>query len=132
VRGYIEKAGGKGLTGVVQEVFDLNLPGFIEETDKRMGTIVMHLTEAGETEGVETAVRFRNHAVVRLKEMMKMADISQGYDSENPEGLKLTVKNMEFLEAREPEPRAPVTASPSSGWRKYGPSSRAAVWVLTG
>lgn len=103
-RGFMEKTGGQGFRGVVRDAFDFNAAGFAEEADRRIGRIVLHLTMAGDTEGVETALHFRNYAVSRIEELQKLNELSAGSDSNDPDAIGLLVDRMaEYLEAREPE-----------------------------
>jgi hypothetical protein len=107
-RGLLDKAGGEGLgqglKGVVQGVLDLNLDGFIQSLDAMMGTGVMRLTVEGNTDGVETVVRFRNYALMRLEEVRDMRDIVNEFISHDPEVVNRALENMQsFLEGKEPD-----------------------------
>lgn len=103
-RGFMDKAGGQGFRGVVREAFDFNATGYAEEADRRIGRILLHLTMAGDSEGVETVLRFRNYAVSRIEEFQKLNELSAGSDSSDPDEIRLLVDRMaEFLESREPE-----------------------------
>lgn len=103
-RGFMDKAGGQGFRGVVREAFDFNATGYVEEADRRIGRVVLHLTMADDSEGVETVLRFRNYAVSRIEEFQKLNELSAGSDSNDPDEIRLMVDKMaEFLESREPE-----------------------------
>lgn len=104
--GLLEKAGGQGfgqgLKGVVQEALDLNLDGAMQMVDSTIGTAVMQLTLAGDSAGVETAVRFRNYGVMRLEELRDMRDIMNSMMAQNGEGSHDAVAEMgAFLDRHE-------------------------------
>jgi hypothetical protein len=101
-RGFMEKAGGQGLRGVVREAFDFNADGFMEEADRRTGRLVLHLTIAGDQDGVETILRFRNYAMKTIEELQRLNQITSNFESEDPEELGQLVNRIEsFLESRE-------------------------------
>jgi hypothetical protein len=103
-RGFMEKAGGQGFRGVVREAFDFNADGFMEEADRRTGRLVLHLTIAGDQDGVETILRFRNYAMKTIEELQRLNQITSNFESEDPEELEQLVRRIEgFLESRETE-----------------------------
>jgi hypothetical protein len=109
---FMEKAGGegfgKGFKGVIQDVFDLNAVGLREQVDASLGTGVMHLTIAGNTENLETVARFRNHAFSLLDDLIEMRDITNAFVSKDITEANRAVDQMsDFLDEREP----PATGS---------------------
>lgn len=107
-RGLMDRAGGEGygegLKGMVQSMLDLNLEGIKDSVDSHIGAGVMRLTIAGETERVETAVRFRNYVVMRLDELMEVRDIGNRFISQDISQVTGVVDQMAtFLEKKQPE-----------------------------
>ncbi len=104
-RGLMETAGKGGLRGVVQEAFNFDDEGFKGETDRRSGGIIMRLTMAGDTERVETVIRFRNYAMAAIDELQRCKELSEGFGSEDLGEIRLMVDRMaEYLDSRDPEP----------------------------
>jgi len=107
-RGFLDKAGGEGFgqgfRGMVQGALDLNIEGLMQQADAHLGSGVMKLTAAGDTESVQTVVRFRNFAGERLIELTRMRDIINLFISEDITEVKQAVRDMDdLLESREPE-----------------------------
>lgn len=107
-RGLTEKASGEGygqgLKGIVQDALDLNIESYIENVDMQMGGGVLHLTQAGDSKGVESAIRFRDYAVMRLEEVREMRDIANAFLSHDIDVVKRAAGQMgEFLEGKQTE-----------------------------
>jgi hypothetical protein len=106
ITGLLNKAQGEGLgqglKGVLQDALDLNIDGLMDTIDSGMGTGIMHLTIDGDKEGVETALRFRNYAVMRLVELRDMRDIINKFTSHDSDESTGAVGEMsEFLEGKQ-------------------------------
>lgn len=104
----MDKAGGEGFgqgfKGVLQEALDLNIESFTQTVDSHMGVAVMRLTLAGDQEGVQTALRFRNYAIMRIEEMQAMRDVANDIILLAGTDNDAAVHRMtEFLDGREPE-----------------------------
>jgi hypothetical protein len=107
-RRFLDQAGGEGMgqgfKGMVQSALDLNIEGLMQQADAHLGTGVMKLSAAGETESVQTVVRFRSYAGERLIELMRMRDVINMFISEDLLEVKKAVREMEdMIESKEPE-----------------------------
>jgi hypothetical protein len=107
-KGLLDKAGGEGMgqgfKGMVQGALDLNIEGLMQQADAHLGTGVMKLAGAGDTESVEIVVRFRNYAWERLEDMTRMRDIINKFISVDMLEVKEAVREMdELCASKEPE-----------------------------
>ncbi len=106
--GILGKAGeeglGKGFKGIIQDFLDLNPEDLMQAADAKMGAGVMKLTTAGDTESVETVIRFRNFATLRMDEIVQMGAITERFGSEDMSEVHRAVDEMnEMLENHMPE-----------------------------
>lgn len=90
----MDVASSRGMMGLLRTLLDFTPEGIQRQVDTEMGSGIIVLLNAGDKNGVETALKFREYCIDYLEEMGDLGDIIYKFSSEDLDLTREAVTEM--------------------------------------